>query len=116
MAADPDLLLLDDPTTGLDPILATTVDDGIVRLRDVRRVTSILATHQIRDAFYIATHEAVRIGDSYEVVTAGEGRALDAQFMVLHEGRIQFEGNATELLASQSSYLREFLFMTLPPW
>jgi len=39
-----------------------------------------------------------------------------AQFIVLHEGRITFEGNVTELLSSQDDYLREFLFMTLPPW
>ena len=36
--------------------------------------------------------------------------------MVLHEGRIYFEGSGSELRASQDSYLKEFLFMTLPPW
>jgi hypothetical protein len=36
--------------------------------------------------------------------------------MVLHEGRIAFEGSASELLASRDRYLQEFLFMTLPPW
>jgi hypothetical protein len=36
--------------------------------------------------------------------------------MVLHDGRICFEGSASELLASPEAYLREFLFMTLPPW
>ena len=60
MAAKPNLLLFDDPTTGLDPITATTVDDEIVKLRDLEHVTSIVVTHQIRDAFYVATHEAVR--------------------------------------------------------
>ena len=59
MAAKPSLLLFDDPTTGLDPIIATTVDDEIVKLRDLEHVTSIVVTHQIRDAFYVATHEAV---------------------------------------------------------
>ena len=39
-----------------------------------------------------------------------------AEFIVLHEGRIHFEGTATELLASPDAYLRHFLFMTLPPW
>ena len=58
MAAKPNLLLFDDPTTGLDPIIATTVDDEIVKLRDLEHVTSIVVTHQIRDAFYVATHEA----------------------------------------------------------
>ena len=59
MAAKPNLLLFDDPTTGLDPVIATTVDDEIVKLRDLEHVTSIVVTHQIRDAFYVATHEAV---------------------------------------------------------
>ena len=36
--------------------------------------------------------------------------------MVLHEGRIRFQGSADELLASQDAFLKEFLFMTLPPW
>src|SRR5512132_4293327 len=58
MASKPNLLLFDDPTTGLDPITATTVDDEIVKLRDLERVTSIVVTHQIRDAYYVATHEA----------------------------------------------------------
>lgn len=116
MASKPQLLLFDDPTTGLDPITATTVDDEIVKLRDLEQVTSIVVTHQIRDAFYVATHEAVRADGRVGIVEADEGKARDAQFMVLHEGRIQFEGSAAELLASQDAYLREFLFMTLPPW
>jgi ABC-type transporter Mla maintaining outer membrane lipid asymmetry ATPase subunit MlaF len=36
--------------------------------------------------------------------------------MVLHDGRITFEGNAAELLDAQDPYLKEFLFNTLPPW
>jgi len=115
MASKPDLLLFDDPTTGLDPVIATTVDDEIVKLRDLEHVTSITVTHQIRDAFYVATHEAVRSNGRVQILSA-DAKTADAQFMVLHEGRIQFEGSATELLASQDSYLREFLFMTLPPW
>ena len=50
IAPKPRLLLFDEPTSGLDPITATTVDDEIVKLRDVEHVTSIVATHQIRDA------------------------------------------------------------------
>lgn len=115
MASRPDLLLFDDPTTGLDPVIATTVDDEIVKLRDLEHVTSITVTHQIRDAFYVATHEAVRSNGQVQILSA-DAKTTDAQFMVLHEGRIQFEGSGAELLASQDSYLREFLFMTLPPW
>lgn len=116
IAANPSLLLFDDPTTGLDPITATSVDDEIVKLRDVGGVTSVIVTHQIRDAFYVATHEAVKANGGLRIVKADETRARRAAFMVLHEGRIMFEGSAAELLASHDAYLREFLFMTLPPW
>ena len=116
MASRPQLLLFDDPTTGLDPITAASVDDEVVKLRDLERVTSILVTHQIRDAFYVASHKAVRESDRLHILDVGKEQAEQAEFMVLHEGRIFFEGSGTELLASQDAYLREFLYMTLPPW
>ena len=116
MAAKPSLLLFDDPTTGLDPITATTVDDEIVKLRDLEHVTSIVVTHQIRDAYYVATHEATRQNEHIQIVAADETKARHAEFMVLHDGRIHFEGSAAELLAARDGYLHEFLFLTLPPW
>ncbi|MGE5246070.1 MAG: ABC transporter ATP-binding protein [Betaproteobacteria bacterium] len=116
MAAKPSLLLFDDPTTGLDPIIATTVDDEIVKLRDLEQVTSIVVTHQIRDAFYVATHEARRTGEGVQIVSLEESKAAHAEFMVLHDGEIRFEGSGAELLASRDPYLEQFLFMTLPPW
>lgn len=116
MASKPSLLLLDDPTMGLDPITATTVDDEIVKLRDLERVTSLAATHQIRDAFYVAAHEAVRTSSRVRIVPADEIKEARTTFMVLHDGRIQFRGSGAELLASRDAYLQQFLFMTLPPW
>ena len=88
MASRPRLLLCDDPTTGLDPLAATTVDDEIVKLRDLERVTSILVTHQIRDAHYVAIHEAIRTGGDVRIRELEEGEAERARFLVLHEGRI----------------------------
>jgi len=116
MASNPGLLLFDDPTTGLDPIIAATVDDEIVKLRDLQHSTSILVTHQIRDAFYVASHQAVRRDGQVRIVRADERRAAQAEFMVLHDGRIHVQGNAAGLLGSGDPYLRSFLFKTLPPW
>ena len=115
MAARPNLLLFDDPTTGLDPIIATSVDDEIVKLRDLEHVSCLVVTHQIRDAFYIATHAAVVVDGKVVVraVAAGEERV---RFLVLKDGRIRFEGTPAELAASQDSFLKEFLFRTVPPW
>jgi phospholipid/cholesterol/gamma-HCH transport system ATP-binding protein len=116
MAAKPHLLLFDDPTTGLDPIIATTVDDEIVKLRDLEQVTSIVVTHQIRDAIYVANHEAVRTDGRPEIRVANEAKSERTIFMVLHQGRIYFEGAGTALRASRDDYLQEFLFRTIPPW
>ena len=60
MAAKPRILLYDEPTTGLDPITALTVDEEIIKLRDLEGVSSILVTHQLRDAFFVAEHTAVK--------------------------------------------------------
>ena len=116
MAPKPSLMLFDDPTTGLDPIISSTVDDEIVKLRDLERVTSIFVTQQIRDAFYIGTHTAVRNDGRIAIVEAGEQQRAPAEFMLLHDGRIRFRGNAAELMSSEDPYLKDFLYMTLPPW
>ena len=116
MAPKPGLLLFDDPTTGLDPIIATTVDDEIVKLRDLQHVTSFVVTHQIRDAYYIASHQAVVEQGRVRIAPAETASLARAEFMVLHQGRIHFDGSVTELLASRDPYLKDFLFKTLPPW
>ena len=110
MASKPRLLLYDEPTTGLDPITATTVDDEIIKLRDLENVSSILVTHQLRDAFYVATHGAVRRDDGLMTIRpADEEKAEEAEFIMLKDGGIAFEGHAAELRASADSYLRTFL-------
>jgi phospholipid/cholesterol/gamma-HCH transport system ATP-binding protein len=117
MVTRPGLLLFDDPTTGLDPLTASSVDDEIVKLRDLERVTSIVATHQMRDAFYVARHEATRHDDgSVRIVEVADPTVEQAEFMVLHEGRIHFEGEADALLGSEDPFLKEFMFRVLPPW
>jgi phospholipid/cholesterol/gamma-HCH transport system ATP-binding protein len=116
MASRPRLLLFDDPTTGLDPVIAASVDDQIVKLRDLEGTTSLMVTHQIRDAYYIAEHEAVNKNGEVSIEDAGVERAAQVDFMVLHQGRIHFGGSGTELLASEDPYLKEYLYRTLPPW
>jgi len=110
MAAKPRLLLYDEPTTGLDPITATTVDDEIIKLRDLENASSILVTHLLRDAFYVATHEATRRDDGLITIQAADkDKAEEAEFMMLKEGDIVFEGHAAELRTSADPYLRTFL-------
>jgi phospholipid/cholesterol/gamma-HCH transport system ATP-binding protein len=109
MAAKPGIILYDEATTGLDPITAITVDEEIIKLRDLEGVSSIVVTHQLRDAFYIATHEAVRDGSQVRIAAANEQKADEAEFIMLRDGLVAFEGNASELRAAHDSYLKTFL-------
>jgi phospholipid/cholesterol/gamma-HCH transport system ATP-binding protein len=110
MAFKPRILLYDEATTGLDPITATTVDDEIIKLRDLEGVSSILVTHQLRDAFYIATHMAVRGPDAaVQIVPATREKSSEAEFIMLKDGLICFEGSAEELRRSTDPYLKKFL-------
>jgi phospholipid/cholesterol/gamma-HCH transport system ATP-binding protein len=109
MAAKPGILLYDEATTGLDPITATTIDEEMVKLRDLEGVSSIIVTHQLRDAFFVAEYEAVRDRSGVRIEHADSVKADEAEFIMLRDGRIGFEGNAAELRASIDDYIREFL-------
>jgi phospholipid/cholesterol/gamma-HCH transport system ATP-binding protein len=119
MAARPRILLYDEPTTGLDPITSLTVDEEIIKLRDLEGVSSVLVTHQLRDAFFVAEHAASRAagdaasGDGGKVAfeKAPPDKADQAEFIMLKDGQIAFEGNASELRAAarRDEYIRAFL-------
>src|SRR5947207_10777163 len=98
MAFKPGVLLYDEATTGLDPITATTVDDEIIQQRDIKALSSIVVTHQLRDAFYVATHMAVRDeGGAVRIVPATPEKEREAEFIMLKDGLIIFEGDADAL-------------------
>ena len=109
MASKPKILLYDEPTTGLDPITATTVDDEIIKLRDLENVSSLLVTHQLRDAFYVATHRAVRENGTIRVVPADDQKESEAEFLMLRDGLLVFEGDSDSLRHSKDPYLQTFL-------
>jgi phospholipid/cholesterol/gamma-HCH transport system ATP-binding protein len=111
MAAKPRILLYDEPTTGLDPITCLTVDEEIVKLRDLEGVSSVLVTHQLRDAFFVAEHAASRRNGEVIFEKADREKGDQAEFIMLKDGRIHFEGNASELrrAGAVDPYLQSFL-------
>lgn len=109
IAARPHLLLFDSPTSGLDPITAKTVDHEVIKLRDLEQVSSILVTHELEDAFYIATHKAVRENGRLTIVPADPRKPDEAEFLMLKDARIHFEGSGADLRASTDPYLKRFL-------
>jgi len=109
MAVKPRILLYDEPTTGLDPITSDTIDEEIVKLRDLEEVSSILVTHQLRDAFFVATQEARTDTGRITFAPAGPDKLEEAEFMMLKDGLILFEGTASELRSSTDPYIQAFL-------
>ena len=111
MTAKPRILLYDEPTTGLDPITSLSIDEEIIKLRDLEGVSSIVVTHQLRDAFFIAEHMALQDGREVRFEKASARKANEAEFIMLKNGQIGFEGNATELraMAANDPYVHAFL-------
>jgi len=110
MAFKPSTMLYDEATTGLDPITATTVDDEMIKLRDLEHTTSIIVTHQLRDAFYVATHMAARDrGGEVTIVPATPDKERETEFIMLRDGLVIFEGDAAALRQSTDPYIRDFL-------
>ena len=111
LTSRPRILLYDEPTTGLDPITALTIDDEIIKLRDLEGVSSIIVTHQLRDAFYIATHEAVRAGRARSSSSRRRREKADRDRVPDAEGRRASRSRATPTSCARRTieYLRAFL-------
>jgi len=109
MTAKPPILLYDEPTTGLDPITSVSIDSEIIKLRDLENVSTIMVTHQLRDAFYVAEHTAVREGGEVRLLQADPAKVAETEFIMLRDGDIAFEGDVHELRGSRDSYLQSFL-------
>jgi phospholipid/cholesterol/gamma-HCH transport system ATP-binding protein len=110
LVARPRIMLYDEPTTGLDPITATNLTDLIAKVRDLDGVTSIMVTHQLRDAFNVARTFILKRDGEYQTSVVDDVASLEGtEFLMLKEGRVHFEGAAHELRTSADPYIREFL-------
>jgi phospholipid/cholesterol/gamma-HCH transport system ATP-binding protein len=108
IVAQPDLILYDSPTGGLDPITSTTIIELVVKQRDVSHATSLLITHRLQDAFTLATHRYNREAGKMEPIPDG-GIDDTTRFLVMNEGSIVYNGNTQDLVHTQDPWLREYL-------
>jgi phospholipid/cholesterol/gamma-HCH transport system ATP-binding protein len=104
----PDLLLYDSPTGGLDPVTSTTINELIIKERDVYSTPSLLVTHRLQDAFTMATHRYDLAQNMMVPLPQGEINHLTS-FLVLHQGKLTFDGTTEELVSSQDPFIKEFL-------
>ena len=108
IVTQPEVLLYDSPTGGLDPVTSTTIIELVVKQRDVYHTSALLVTHRLQDAFTMATH--------YFDTQANEMRPLpdkkvnlDTTFIILRDGKVIFDGNTLELAQSKDEYIREYI-------
>jgi phospholipid/cholesterol/gamma-HCH transport system ATP-binding protein len=105
---NPELLLYDSPTGGLDPVTSTTIIELIIKERDVYQTPSLLVTHRLQDAFTLCSHRFdPELG---RMVPLPKGQTdPNTTFLMLEEGRLIFDGSLHELLRSENGFVREFL-------
>jgi phospholipid/cholesterol/gamma-HCH transport system ATP-binding protein len=104
----PELLIYDSPTGGLDPVTSTTIIELVMKERDVLLTPSLLVTHRLQDAFTLCTHRFDPARGGMVPLPKGETNP-NTTFLMLEEGRLIFDGSIHELVHSQNHFVREFI-------
>jgi phospholipid/cholesterol/gamma-HCH transport system ATP-binding protein len=105
----PEVLLYDSPTGGLDPVTSTTIIQLIVKQRDVYKTSSLLVTHRLQDAFIMASHYFDRKANEMRPLPPGTRSEVPMAFLILRDGKVIFDGDAHELAQSKDEYIREYI-------
>jgi len=105
----PEILLYDSPTGGLDPVTSTTIVQLIVKQRDVYKTSSLLVTHRLQDAFIMATHYFDRKANEMRPLPPGARGEVPMAFLILRDGKVIFDGDAHQLAQSKDEYIREYI-------
>src|SRR5256714_8271883 len=100
----PEGLLYDSPTGGLDPITSTTIVELIVKQRDVYKTSALMVTHRLQDGFTMATHYYDRQKNTM-VPVRDTGIDTKTSFLVLRDGKVIFDGGGYELAATTDEYI-----------
>jgi phospholipid/cholesterol/gamma-HCH transport system ATP-binding protein len=106
---EPEILLYDSPTAGLDPVTSTTIVELIVKQRDVYKTSSLMVTHRLQDAFVMASHYFDRQTNQMRRLPRGARGEVPMSFMILRDGKVIFDGDAQELAHSKDEYIREYI-------
>ena len=105
----PELLLYDSPTGGLDPVTSNTIIELIMKQRDVYRTSSLLVTHRLQDAFTLATHEFDQKTNMLRVLPRGQYCDVPMSFLILRDGKVTFDGDIRQLATTKDEYIREYI-------
>lgn len=105
----PELLLYDSPTGGLDPVTSNTIIELIMKQRDVYRTSSLLVTHRLQDAFTLATHEFDPRKNELRALPRGQYCDVPMSFLMLRDGKVTFDGDIRQLAHTKDEYIREYI-------
>jgi phospholipid/cholesterol/gamma-HCH transport system ATP-binding protein len=105
----PELLLYDSPTGGLDPVTSNTIVELIMKQRDVYRSSALLVTHRLQDAFTLATHEFDPRTNELKSLPKGQYCNVPMSFLILRDGKVTFDGDIRQLAHTKDEYIREYV-------
>lgn len=105
----PELLLYDSPTGGLDPVTSNTIIELIMKQRDVSKTSSLMVTHRLQDAFTMATHQFDLQANQMRALPRGQYCAVPMSFLVLREGKVIFDGDVRAIAHTKDEYIREYI-------
>jgi len=109
IVTQPEILLYDSPTGGLDPVTSTTIVELIVKQRDVYKTSSLMVTHRLQDAFVMATHYFDRQANRMMALPRGVHCEVPMAFLILRDGKVIFDGDLDELARTRDEYIREYI-------
>ena len=111
LVGNPNIVLFDEPTAGLDPPTARTICELAIKLRDIEDVSSIFVTHEMNNLEYISSEHAI-IDRSGVVHFEPEGEVLcliNTEVMMLRKGKIVFSGKDEQIRMSEDPYIKKFI-------
>jgi phospholipid/cholesterol/gamma-HCH transport system ATP-binding protein len=109
LITQPETLLYDSPTGGLDPVTSNTIIELIVKQRDVYRTSALLVTHRLQDAFTMATHQFDKQANRMVHLPKGQHCDVPMSFLILRDGKVIFDGDVQQLAQTQDEYIREYI-------
>lgn len=111
LVGEPQIVMFDEPTAGLDPPTARTICELAIKLRDLEDVSSIFVTHEMKNLEYLSSEYAI-VNENGEIIFEEEGEKLcitNTEILMINEGHIIFSGKDEQLRSNKDPFIQKFL-------